>query len=99
MMGTKLNPGEYDCYNKVLPDEPLFVLLARDPYAPTLIEEWAEERMRAVMMKMRPLEDLNMVSEAQKCAKAMREWRKANDGRWRTVEQSVNMTLEGKIVP
>jgi hypothetical protein len=30
-MGTKSNPGPFDCYAKAEPDEPMFVLLARDP--------------------------------------------------------------------
>ena len=32
-MGTKRNPATYDCYDKAEPDEPLFVLLARDAAA------------------------------------------------------------------
>lgn len=40
-MGTKTNPGEFDCYAKALPDEPLFTLLARDKRAPGLIWLWA----------------------------------------------------------
>jgi len=82
-MGSKNNPGEFDCYKNALPDEPMFILLARDPLAPTLIEQWAANRMQAVMTKMRPLEDLKMVAEAQQCAKTMREWRDENDGKWR----------------
>lgn len=82
-MGSKSDPGKFDCYANALPDEPMFVLLARDPLAPSLIEDWAADRMRAVMMKMRPLKDLEMVDEAQRCAKSMRDWRKTNDGKWR----------------
>jgi hypothetical protein len=40
-MGTKRNPGQYDCYAKAEPDEPMFVLLARDPTAPQLVRDWA----------------------------------------------------------
>lgn len=29
-MGTKNNPGAFDCYANAEPDEPMFVLLARD---------------------------------------------------------------------
>ena len=43
-MGTKSNPAPNDCYARALPDEPLFVLLARDLTAPSLIERWAELR-------------------------------------------------------
>lgn len=40
-MGTKNNPGKFDCYAAAHPDEPLFTLLARDPSAPHLIRLWA----------------------------------------------------------
>ena len=29
-MGTKNNPGKFDCYEHAKPDEPMFVLLGRD---------------------------------------------------------------------
>lgn len=82
-MGSKNSPGKFDCYENALPDEPIFVLLARDPWAPDLIEEWAVRRMRDIVLGMRPRADLPMVDEAQKCARAMKEWRKSNDGVWR----------------
>lgn len=40
-MGTKSDPGAFDCYAKAEPDEPLFVLLARDWRAPHLVRLWA----------------------------------------------------------
>jgi hypothetical protein len=40
-MGTKRNPGAFDCHAAALPDEPLFILLARDPAAPHLVKAWA----------------------------------------------------------
>ena len=40
-MATKNNPGKFDCYDKAEPDEPMFVLLARDARAPLLVELWA----------------------------------------------------------
>lgn len=39
-MTTKNNPGQFDCYEKAAPDEPMFILLARDPVAPALVEAW-----------------------------------------------------------
>jgi len=41
-MGTK-SEGDM-CYSAALPDEPMFVLLARDPQAPELVRKWANER-------------------------------------------------------
>lgn len=43
-MGTKENPGKYDCLAKAEPDEPYFMLLARDPMAPALVRMWCETR-------------------------------------------------------
>ena len=36
-MGTKNNPGVFDCYANAEPDEPMFVLLGRDKDAATLV--------------------------------------------------------------
>jgi hypothetical protein len=82
-MGTKDKPAQFDCYANALPDEPMFILLARDPWAPDLVEEWAVKRQRDIVLGVRPLADQAMVDEAQQCAAKMREWRKANDGKWR----------------
>ena len=39
-MGTKMDPGKYDCYAKLAGDEPYFVLRAKDPVAPYLVHAW-----------------------------------------------------------
>lgn len=39
-MGTKANPGKFDCYGKAAADEPLFTLRAKDPVAPQLVLVW-----------------------------------------------------------
>lgn len=44
MIGTKTNPGSYDCYGQADLDEPMFVLLGRDPDAPDLVRRWASAR-------------------------------------------------------
>lgn len=43
-MGTKNNPGPYDCYARAEPDEPLFTLLGRDPSAAHLVAAWTAIR-------------------------------------------------------
>jgi hypothetical protein len=70
-MATKNNPGAYDCYAAADPDEPLFVLLARDKHAPTLIWLWAT---------LRELEgeDPAKVQEARECVVAMLAWQTDN---------------------
>ena len=70
-MGTKNNPGEFDCYDKAEDDEPMFVLLARDPYAPTLVRIWADTERR--------FGSASKALEAQNCAAAMEAWREERD--------------------
>jgi hypothetical protein len=82
-MGTKSSPGAFDCYDKALPDEPVFVLLARDPSFYDLVMEWAQRRREAVTKGDKPASDMAAANEAAKCALAGREWRRANDGAWR----------------
>ena len=43
-MNTKADPSPNDGYTKADPNEPMFVLLARDPQAPLLIRQWARDR-------------------------------------------------------
>ncbi len=83
-MGTKKEPGQWDCYAAANPDEPIFVLLGRDKHAPDLIRRWAHERSRA---GENPLK----VQEALNCAEAMDNYRKG----WGAVHQ-LHLTLEGK---
>lgn len=70
-MGTKQNPGAYDCHQAAEPDEPLFTLLGRDKHAPTLIWLWAT---------LRELdgEDPAKVDEARSCAVEMMAWASAH---------------------
>lgn len=71
-MATKNSPGPFDCYAAADPDEPLFVLLARDKHAPTLIWLWA-------VLRELDGEDAVKVGEARKCCLDMMVWAKAHD--------------------
>lgn len=82
-MGTKEQPAKFDCYKNALPDEPMFVLLARDFDAPRIIEEWARRRLWEIENHTKPESDREKVLEAEQCAMNMRKWRKENDGIWR----------------
>lgn len=82
-MGSKNEPGKFDCYANALPDEPMFILLARDPDAPFHVFEWALRREHAINAGERPESDRAMVAEAKECAEKMRQWRRENDGKWR----------------
>jgi hypothetical protein len=66
-MATKNNPGKYDCYENAHPDEPMFVLLGRDPDAPILVRLWAAKRKAAGELPEK-------VDEANRCADAMERW-------------------------
>lgn len=66
-MGSKNNPSKFNCYDRAEPDEPMFVLLGRDPLAPLLIELWA--KIRHAMG-----EDVEKVLEAKSCANDCAHW-------------------------
>ena len=82
-MGTKANPGQFDCYAAAADDEPLFVLRANDPLAPSLLRIWVELRdmnfpWTTVLPRARKHE-ADKLREALQCADAMAAWRKAQD--------------------
>lgn len=69
-MGTKLKPGAFDCYANAAPDEPMFVLLARDESAPALVRKWVD--LRAARKGLTEPDDKEL--EALACADAMERW-------------------------
>lgn len=73
-MGTKNNPGQFDCYANAAPDEPMFILLGRDPHAATIVRKWANDRMVMIHAGLKPASDIHMVLEARECADAMEEY-------------------------
>ena len=75
-MGTKNNPGEFDCYENADPDEPMFVLLARDPLAPILVRKWVELRQQASSEPVAQGRERDKLVEALNCATEMDMWRK-----------------------
>lgn len=93
-MGTKANPGSFDCYAKAGEDEPMFVLLARDASAPFLVDLWRQMREGDVFGALEtfasmaqtqclpPQDDRDdgraQQGEARECADNMREWRLEN---------------------
>jgi hypothetical protein len=77
-MGSKLKPGKFDCYANAAPDEPMFILLARDIAAPATVEKWIEYREGLIAIGEKPEIDRAMIAEARQCVDAMVEWRKVN---------------------
>lgn len=82
-MGTKEKPDEFDCYDAALPDEPMFVLLARDTHAPESILKWADERELEIHRGYTPKSDLRKVEQARDVAADMVNWRRQNMGVWK----------------
>lgn len=73
-MGTKLNPGPYDCYTKAAPDEPIFILRAKDPIAPIMVQMWARLTEYFAKEHKQSVDDVKLI-EAFNCAEQMRIWR------------------------
>lgn len=67
-MATKNNPGDFDCYSRADPNEPMFVLLGRDPLAAPLVRCWASLR------QLLPFPSPAKIEEARRCADAMEDW-------------------------
>lgn len=93
-MGTKLNPGKFDCYHNAMIDEPIFVLSARDPDFAFRVRSWAEQRQRMIECGERPISDMEMVGEAYQCALDGANWRRQNNGAWRKPATPPNPKLD-----
>lgn len=76
-MGTKNNPGRFDCYASAEPNEPMFILLARDEKAPALVRQWVATRAMRDQSKANDAK----AREALACAEAMETWQKERTGR------------------
>jgi len=83
-MSTKNNPGEFDCYANALPDEPMFILLGRDPDFSALVQAWALRRKERIHWGECPESDHKMVMEALDLASYGAQWRRDNEGKWRS---------------
>ena len=103
-MGTKNEPGEYDCHGRAHPDEPYFELLGRDRTAHHLVLIWttlrtghwefAEQHLKDAIAELRaigrvdPLDE--QIMEAYRCSDEMRAW---------SERVSVARTAAGRSVP
>ena len=83
-MGTKANPGKFNCYAKAADDEPIFVLRASDPLAPDVVGYWADRYHLQKEIgnsvgngpEVLTASQHAKYAEARACAIAMKEWRK-----------------------
>ena len=71
-MGTKNSPGKFDCYANAEPDEPMFVLLGRDPTAWLVVDWWV--KIRRELGKTDPAK----LAEAEECMAALLRWAHAH---------------------
>ena len=78
--------AEKGCWARALDDEPVFVLLARDPEAPSLVRRWADRRMDEISHGTRPASDEVQVWEARDWALAAEKWREEANFKWREVK-------------
>lgn len=77
-METLRNPNpDHGCLTKALADEPMFILLARDPAAPAAIRRWAKYRR-----KWRPEEE-DQIATAEQDALDFEDWRDEHQGEWK----------------
>lgn len=72
-MGTKNNPGKFDCYAKLEPDEPYFILRGKDPMGWLVVQVWVYLRKVSAHDDLPPayVEKLN---EAKVAADHMKAW-------------------------
>lgn len=77
-MATKQNPGRFDCLANAEPDEPYFVLLARDEDGERALFHWILCRLERIRDGVKPMADLPQVKEALDCLYDMRRWREAH---------------------
>lgn len=82
-MGTKTNPGKFDCHAKAEADEPVFTLIGRDPSAGFMVRAWANHREYMIyrgMLKDTP-QEREKIAEARLCAARMDEFYERRNGR------------------
>lgn len=96
-MGTKLQELRDGCFARAMDDEPMFILLARDPGAPTLVRAWCDQREQEIEQGKRPAADIEQVREARRCADRMEGWREGNDGAWRQGLFARHEELKGAV--
>jgi hypothetical protein len=78
-MSVAMVPVSIDpCLEKREPDEPMFILLARDSAAPATIEFWCLRRITEIDDGLRPdtEQERAHIQEVWEKAKAFRAWRK-----------------------
>jgi hypothetical protein len=75
-MGTKNNPGTFDCYAALSPDEPYFLIAGRDQDAHIIVHMWAMLRRKQIQMGMREdtPEEQAQIAEALLCTQELQRY-------------------------
>lgn len=71
------------CFVSAMPDEPAFILIARDESAPELVRQWAAIRRSLISAGLKPASDQRQIDEAYALADRMEAWRCNADEAWR----------------
>ena len=78
-MGTKNQPGEFDCHGAAHGDEPIFTLRADDEQAPEVVVDWIKARLfREFLAGRLELVDEDRdrkLKQASECEMDMRAWK------------------------
>jgi len=93
-MATKNNPGNFDCYKNAEPDEPMFVLLGRDPTASIVVAFWI-----AIREELAAEGDEDKIEEAKRVATQLVAWAEMKGKRQKTLlaaKASVSVILAAK---
>jgi len=90
-MGTKQNAGQFDCMEKIAPDEPFFVLRAKDPIGVHVVRYWVEHAHAAG-------HEAENIMEASICADDMDTWRAMKQSQDEAIaDQEKLFALEGSL--
>ena len=94
-MGSRNNPGSYDCYDAAEPNEPMFILLGRDRDAAIVVKLWGMLRLQQISLGLRPETDRTQVAEALRCATEMEIWHREKE----TVAKVSALEFDDRGVP
>lgn len=87
-----------EVYNRRMEGEPVFVLLGRDPNAPSVIRKWARDRAELVAVGQSTPDNARQILAAYELASIMEKWRAEHFGEWRAMPLfEVNQFEAGRL--
>jgi hypothetical protein len=88
LMGTKNDPGSFDCYDRAEPDEPYFILLGRDPASALTVRYWVSLR------RFLSDPDPEQLAEAEALCQKLEDWATSH-GKALTIVRLRNLVQSG----